>query len=188
MAVVCHQPLLTGALVAAFDNAGLPARGFSGPADFRRRRSMEPPPAVVVDLDLPALAGVELLHAEARQGVPVVVFSEDDDALLVEAALGAGARALISRSVGLADLVETTCRVLAGWSQPVPESAGVRMDFRTRLVLQRLALGYTSEEVADSLAVSLRVVEATRQQLSELHGLESRRAFVAFARDHGLIS
>ena len=59
---------------------------------------------------------------------------------------------------------------------------------REKEVLKRVALGYTSAEIAEELALSAKTVETYRARGMEKLGLASRAGLVRFALAKGLIS
>jgi two-component system response regulator NreC len=54
-------------------------------------------------------------------------------------------------------------------------------------VLRRLALGYTSAEIAKQLFISARTVESHRASIHQKLVVSSRADLVRYALDHGLV-
>ena len=58
---------------------------------------------------------------------------------------------------------------------------------REREVLRLLALGYTNQEIAKQLYISVRTAETHRAHIMQKLGLSSRAELVRYALDHGLL-
>jgi DNA-binding NarL/FixJ family response regulator len=58
---------------------------------------------------------------------------------------------------------------------------------REKEILNLLAKGYSSKEIADQLFISPSTVHTHRSNLMAKLGLKNRRELTQFARDHGLI-
>ena len=73
-------------------------------------------------------------------------------------------------------------------AQPVAPSGPVdELSPREREVLRLLALGYTNQEIAQELVVSVRTVESHRAHVMTKLRAESRAAMVKHALDAGLL-
>ena len=57
---------------------------------------------------------------------------------------------------------------------------------REREVLELVAQGYTNQQIADHLGLSVKTVETYRARLVEKLGLQSRAELVRYALDSGL--
>ncbi len=87
----------------------------------RMLRETARPDAIVLDLRLPDVAGVEGVMALHRQvgDVPLTVISADMDPATVTAAMAAGARGFICKSLPRAKMIEAFERMWAGeWVTP----------------------------------------------------------------------
>ena len=101
------------------------------------------PDAVVLDLDLPDVRGMEgLLALRARLGarVPITVISAGLDSSIVSAAIAAGARGVISKSLPRADMTDAFERMWQG-ERVLPEGmeATGPEDEEQRDLLRRIA-------------------------------------------------
>ena len=65
-------------------------------------------------------------------------------------------------------------------------AAGV-LSQREREVLELVAQGYTNQQIADRLGLSVKTVETYRSRLVEKLGLRSRADLVRYALDSGLL-
>jgi len=59
---------------------------------------------------------------------------------------------------------------------------------REKEVLRLVAYGYTAQEIADQLGLSVKTIETYRARGMEKLGLSSRAALVRFALSKGIIS
>jgi two-component system, NarL family, response regulator NreC len=135
-----------------------------------------------------------LLHESA--GAKIVVLGGQDDPQAVQEAFAAGASGYV-----LADTeVVPAVREVAGGGRYVnpelgarlvaAESQAVRRDGlseREHEVLRLLALGYTNQEIAKQLVISVRTAETHRAHIMQKLGLSSRAELVRYALDRGLL-
>jgi len=165
------------------------------------------PDLVVVDIGLPRLNGVEvtrrLLAAAPR--TLVLVLSTHQDEGLVREILAAGARGYVLKSDAARDLVsaveslrqgrpffsaQIAGMVLEGFvgrqaAGGASDKAGPQLTDREREVLQLLAEGNSTKEVASTLKVSVKTAESHRANLMKKLGLESIGELVRYAvRNH----
>jgi DNA-binding NarL/FixJ family response regulator len=68
-----------------------------------------------------------------------------------------------------------------------PEST-LAISPREKEILNLLAEGYTSKEIAEKLFISQSTVHSHRTNLMSKLGLSSRRELIQYAREHGLLS
>jgi two-component system response regulator NreC len=135
-----------------------------------------------------------LLHESP--GAKIVVLEGQDDPQAVQEAFAAGASGYV-----LADTeVVPAVREVAGGGRYVnpelgarlvaAESQAVRRDGlseREHEVLRLLALGYTNQEIAKQLVISVRTAETHRAHIMQKLGLSSRAELVRYALDRGLL-
>lgn len=162
------------------------------------------PDVVLLDLQMPGMTGIETLPGllEAQPGVRVVILSMEGAPQLVQAAFAAGAHGYVLKEAADTEVVEAV-RAVAGGEQYVAPALGARLiagelaeqrradadplSGRERQVFRLLALGYTNQEVAAKLFVSVRTVEGTRGHILQKLGLSSRADLVRYALQHGLL-
>ena len=158
------------------------------------------PDVILLDLLLPRRAGSEAIP-ELRRRAPrsrVLVLSSQAAPSWVRQALNAGAAGYLSkrasdrelagaiRSIASGDgYVEPTlgARLIVDSSQTALEA----LSERERDVLQLLALGYTNQEIAARLFISVRTVDTHRAHIMLKLALESRAELVMFALANGVI-
>jgi two-component system response regulator NreC len=161
------------------------------------------PDVVVLDIAMPDINGVEVTRRILRD-VPqtkVMILTMHKDAVYVREALRAGARGYVlkeSIDVELAAAVRAVGRgqaylspsvsatVLDGYQQQVTDPLD-QITNRERQVLQLLAEGKTSKDVAVELNISVYTVDAHRSRIMKKLQLRTGRDLVRFALQRGLI-
>lgn len=165
------------------------------------------PDVVVLDLSLPDRPGPETIGAvrHAAPGSAILVLSMHDGEDYVRPALRAGARGYLVKGSGLADVVAAIRAVAAGHAffspsvaallvdapgtlPPSPQARLKTLSAREQQVLQLVALGKTSSEIAEQLGIAVKTVEAHRSNLGAKLDLHDVPALVRFAVRVGLVS
>ncbi len=165
------------------------------------------PDVAIVDIWLPLLSGLEVtkrLHEELPQ-CKVVILSQHDRSDFVEAALREGAACYVLKSAPATDLVAAVRAARAGkcflspeiaqhlvtaFASPPEERAmgQSRLTPREREVLQLIAEGLSSKEIAASLGVSTRTAETHRTSVMNKLDVHKVAGLVRFAIREGLVS
>ena len=160
------------------------------------------PDVILLDVVMPGESGIEavpkLLH-EAPDA-KVLVLSMQDDPSYVRQAFAAGASGYVLKEAADAEVVDAIRKVAAGGSYVHP-TLGARMvaadaaaraaaaedplSDREREVLKLLALGYTNQEIAQQLYISVRTAETHRAHIMRKLQLETRAELVRYALEHG---
>ena len=165
--------------------------------DARRNIPEAKPEVVLVDLKLPGMSGVELIR-ELKASFPelrsVVLTAYADDELIFDS-LKAGASGYLLKRTPLPKLCEAIEEVHKGGSpmtpeiarkvtnyfrslpQPSPEAATLTR--REREILEHLAKGSRSKEIADKLYVSTDTVHTHLRHIYEKLHVHSRGEAVA---------
>lgn len=124
-------------------------------------------------------------------GTRVLVLTMQEDPAFAREALRAGARGYLLKEAAAEELLAAVAEVAAGgtYLQPalgaqlaVRDDPEVDLTDRERDVLRLLASGYTNQEIAERLYLSLRTVEAHRAHLRDKLQAETRADLVAAAR------
>ena len=160
------------------------------------------PDIVLLDLRMPGVGGLAGLPSVLgrRPGVQVLVLSMDDDIDDVRRAFDSGASGYVVKSAADDDLIRAI-RAVRGGERYVDPSLGAKLaqpersagpvadlSPREREVLRLLALGYTNQEVAERLVVSVRTVESHRAHVMNKLRVDSRAAMVQHALRAGLLT
>ncbi|MBM3741044.1 MAG: response regulator transcription factor [Acidobacteria bacterium] len=178
---------------------GEAADGYQG---IEQTRLLEPN-VVVMDIAMPGLNGVEATrqirreHPECR----VLVLSMHKDAPYVRETLRAGAKGYLLKDSIDSDLVTAVRAVARGEAFLSPGvSATVLADYekhvsdpidlitpRERQLLQMLAEGKTSKDIATELNISVYTVDAHRSRIMKKLQLRSIGDLVRFAIQRGMV-
>jgi two-component system response regulator NreC len=166
------------------------------------------PDVIIMDLSMPELNGIEATR-QILSGAPevkVVALSMHSDSLFVLNMIKAGASGYLLKDCALEELVKAIRTVVShktylspgvsdivirdfvtGW-QTTNSSAFSVLSAREREVLQLMAEGKTTNQIADGLCVSVKTVEAHRKQVMTKLGIHSVAELTKYAIRQGLTS
>jgi DNA-binding NarL/FixJ family response regulator len=169
------------------------------------------PDAVVMDISMPGLNGIEATRriVEAHPGMKVVGLSINADRRYVRAIFEAGAVGYLLKNAASDELIQAL-RVVArsqhyvspaiagavvegfvrrdASEQPAPQASPAELSSREREVLQLLAEGKTSKDVAQRLGVAVSTVETYRRGITAKLGIHTVAELTKYAIRHGLTS
>ena len=154
------------------------------------------PDIVILDLTMPRLSGLEALR-ELRRDCPetkILVLTMHDDPAYGRTVLGAGALGYVTKKAADRELLLAIRMVREGRSFVDLTQAEAMLPPRAPLsqreqqVLTELVRGFTHQEIADRLALSIKTVETYLARLSSKLGLHRRADLVRYALDVGLLS
>jgi DNA-binding NarL/FixJ family response regulator len=166
----------------------------------------EMPNVITLDLTMPGPTGMvsmDRLRAAAPSAKIIVVTMHDDPAY-VRSAIAMGAVGYINKSAADTELIHAIRAVMRGrvfidvgdaatlesilTPKPTPGKSPVEtLSEREREVLREVARGYTNQQIADDLGLSVKTVESYRARLMRKLGLKERADLVRVALDLGLI-
>ncbi|HVX39478.1 MAG TPA: PAS domain S-box protein [Gemmatimonadaceae bacterium] len=166
------------------------------------------PGVVIMDLSMPGMGGVEATRrivSETSDAI-VLVLTADEAPATLAAALRAGARGYLRKTVNEGELVASLRAVArgellidpslkeflrTGLRAPEDNTASAalqELSERERKVLALTAQGYTAVQAGEKLFLSPKTVETYRSRAMRKLGLETRADLVAFAMRIGLLS
>ena len=161
------------------------------------------PDVAVLDLAMPLLNGLdaarEITRASRRTKTIVVTVHTADQYVL--AALQAGVRGYVLKSQAIAELVQAIQEVMRGGrylspgiSEAVVQAYLAKTDLpadpltpREREVLQLVAEGKTTKDIAGLLGLSVKTIESHRTRLMEKLDIRQTAGLVRYAIRRGLI-
>ena len=154
----------------------------------------QPPDVLVLDLGMLGRNGLDAL-GEIAGAVPetrVLVLSQHDDPAYVRRAFSAGATGYLLMEAADTELVHAIREVANAHPYLHPE-LGARLaaadadplSEREHEVLHLLALGYTNQEIAKLLFMSVRTAETHRGRIMQKLGLHTRVEIVRYALTAG---
>ncbi len=186
-------------LLGAFDDLELVGTVDSGEAAVDAVADLQPQ-IVLMDVRLPGIDGVSTVKRiqQVAPSVQFVMFSAYGDKRLLSDALAAGARGYVLKGSPPEDLVRAIRTVAAGKAFVDPSlspallisdgrAAESSLSEREREILQLLAEGYHTEEVARRIGLSVETVKSdTKRVIAKLEA-DSRTHAVAIALRRALI-
>lgn len=161
---------------------------------------------VVIDVAMPKLNGIEATRQLSQQDAScrVIVLSMHSDRRYVIEALRAGARGYLLKDSAFSELVAAIRAVIEGRIclsariqdevladyvaslDAEADSAFAALSPREREVLQRLAEGHSTKQMAAQLGVSVKTVETHRRQIMEKLNLYTVAELTKYAIREGL--
>ena len=164
------------------------------------------PDVVIMDLSMPDMNGIEATRqiTTSCPGSRIVALSVHNNKRLVVEMLQAGAAGYLLKSSDFEEVLKAIKVVLSGKVYLSPDIAGLVVEriadrspqtglgttltSREKEVLQLLAEGRRSQEIADTLFVSVKTVEAHRRNIMKKLNLDSVAQLTKYAIQEGLTS
>ncbi|NCC95511.1 MAG: response regulator transcription factor [Synergistales bacterium] len=163
------------------------------------------PDVAVMDIVMPGMGGIEATRRLVKDGVSVVALSMHSDSHFVVEMFRAGAGAFLLKDCATDELAGAIRAVLDGLlylGPSIQRSAGITLDSleerlanetpkedltpREREVLQLIAEGKSSKEMALAMEVSIKTVDNHRQSLMNKLGLHTVADLTKYAIRLGL--
>ena len=166
------------------------------------------PDIAIMDLSMPDLNGIEATR-QIRVSTPktkIIILSMHSDRRFIAEALRAGASAYLLKDCAFEELIAAVRTVIAnhvylspqiakivlkdyvkGISEKEP-SAFTLLTNRERQILQMIAEGKTTKEVASELKISIKTVETHRHRIMEKLEIDNLAGLVKYAVREGLTS
>ena len=164
------------------------------------------PDVAVIDVGLPGLNGIELTRALARRApeVRVIALSLHAERSIIIEMLRAGARAYLPKASAFSELLTAVGEVLDGRRYLSPSIASIVLDSlldgsangqqsaytaltpRDRRIVQMIAEGYTSREIAARECISVRTLETHRASIMARLEVNSVATLTKYAIREGL--
>ena len=163
------------------------------------------PDVILMDVSLQGLNGIEATReiVHHRPGARVVVLTMHDDSETVTGAMAAGAVGFLPKNAGRADLLAAVEAVARGEGYIHPtvtrtfldkvgpladrSLAAERLTERERQVLECLASGRSTRQIADALVLGEETVKSHLARIYQKLGVNDRVGAVALALRRGLV-
>ena len=161
------------------------------------------PDVALVDINMPKLNGLEVLHRICVQypEIKVLFLTVHEDTGLLKESMRAGAAGFIPKRAVETELVQAirqvarderyvhpsmTLALLEEEAPPTKKDPEITLTSREIDVLRLISRGYTNRQIADEFNLSIRTVESYRANLMNKLGLHSRVDLVKFASEKGI--
>ncbi len=164
------------------------------------------PDVVLMDLNMPKMSGIEVIKAlkEKNNPVPIIVLTTYNDNNLIMEALSLGAKGYLLKDTTRQELIRTVESAIRGEillqpeisnsifsskKEPEQSNSSFNTAFTERelFILQAIARGCTSKEIAFDMDISERTVKAHLTNIYSKLKVESRSEAVAKAIEKGII-
>lgn len=165
------------------------------------------PDLVIMDIGMQELNGIDAASQMARElpGTRVLILSSYNDERNVQRAVRAGVAGYLVKTSLSSELAAAVSAIRRGETYLSPAISGhvmsgmsrqastgeTRLEAlspRQREVLQMLAEGRATKEIAFALGLSVKTIETHRSAIMERLGIGDLPGLVLFALEHGLIS
>lgn len=179
------------ALTLLLRTMGFAVQPFAGVQAFLERPNLRQDGCIVADIRMPGTSGLQLLERMASEAerMPIVIVTGHGDVAACRRAFKAGAVDFLTKPIDEQVLLEA---IEAGFAQLDERSrvhaarAGreaqlARLTQREREILDLIAEGLSTKEIARVLAVSPRTVETHRANIAEKLGAGSVAEMVRIA-------
>jgi two-component system response regulator NreC len=203
-----HAVLRTGLRMLISSQRDLEVVGEASDGDEAvRKAGTLRPDVALVDISMPGTGGLKAIE-RIRQAAPatrVLVLTMHDVPAYLRASVAAGASGYVVKRSADSDLLAAIRDVHRGRTVLDPSLAAraahgslrrrgatdpttptALLSQREREVLELVAQGFTNQQIADHLGLSVKTVETYRARLVEKLGLQSRAELVRYALDSGL--
>jgi two-component system, NarL family, response regulator NreC len=172
-----------------------------------KQAESSPADVYILDITMPELNGIETARELVRRqpSAKVIMLSFHCSLVMVEQALAAGARGYLTKETATRNIVEAVRQVRAGYSFLSPDVAhlivvdylgrdqsdcftgpGVALTMQERKVLQLVAEGLSTKQIAAKFNRSVNTIHAQRNRLMAKLGLHKGTDLVRYAIREGI--
>jgi len=178
------------ALSLLLRTVGLQVRGFASPESFLAAIDSLDPGCLILDIRMPVISGLKLQEHLSGRGLdwPTIVISGHGDIEACRRAFRNGAIDFLSKPVDEQDLIDAIQKghaELETRSREASEASEARqllsrLTTRETEVLEMIAKGLTTRQIADALALSPRTVDSHRAAIGTKAGTTSPAELTRF--------
>jgi two-component system, NarL family, response regulator NreC len=178
------------------------AEASDGQEAVRHVKSLEPDIAVL-DISMPTLNGLNAAHEISRSSpkTKIILLTQHDESQYIREALEAGVRGYVLKNQAASDLLLAIRQVSRGkvYLSPGVSSAVMEayqsksgksknpLTLRERQVLQLIAEGKSTKDVASLLGISVKTAESHRTRLMQKLDIHETASLVLYAVRHGIV-
>ncbi len=180
--VLDDDPLVRGTLRIILEPDGYKATCFFDEASLHEALRQRSPLAILLDVNLPARSGLEVLHLK-KHSVPIVMISGYGDIPTAVAAVKGGALDFLQKPLKRGEVLNQLRSIDTAVSRtdktPIQRKLSADFPGRERLscreqdVLRLLATGSLSKEIAYALGISYRTVDDHRSNILRKLGVRN---------------
>jgi|SRR5690554_5020206 len=158
------------------------------------------PQVVVLDIELPGLNGLDVCHeiSKKHNSVAVLILTMHDDEVFVMRAVQSGAKGYLLKDAAakkLSDGIVTIANGLPFFNKAIKRKPNGSLGddiydtltLRERQVLQMIAEGKTSRQIAQNLHLAVKTVETHRTRLMGKLDIHNINALVKYAIKRGIV-
>jgi DNA-binding NarL/FixJ family response regulator len=162
------------------------------------------PDVIFMDVRMPGMNGIQATKQirERRPNTKVILFTIDESRASVADAIQAGVSGYLLKDAGIGELVNAARQAMQGKAVIHPSltqafieevqlverrTAEAPLSPREVEILQKVAYGSTTKEVADELGISFHTVKTHLERIFEKLGANDRAQAVAIAIRSGLV-
>jgi DNA-binding NarL/FixJ family response regulator len=169
-------------------------------ADAIRECERLKPTVVVLDVVLPDMSGLEVLAAIQRSSAQshVLLVTAQEAPAIVREGVERGARGIVMKNAPLRELKEAIVRVASGdvyfcnsasalLQDGMRQAPSAPLSSRERQILQLVARGLTSKEIAAELGVAEKTVNNHRANIRDKLHVHDVAGLTRYAISHGMI-
>ncbi|CUH60751.1 MULTISPECIES: response regulator transcription factor [Rhodobacterales] len=181
--LVDDDEAVRNALSLLLETVGLNVCSFASPEKFLSQVADLTPGCLILDIRMPAISGLKLQEKLTEKGVswPTVIISGHGDIEACRRAFRNGAIDFLSKPVdeqNLIDAIQKGHAELEANQQALEERAEAvalvrNLSTREQQVLEMIAKGLTTKQIADALTLSPRTVESHRAAIAAKAGTSS---------------
>jgi DNA-binding NarL/FixJ family response regulator len=204
--IVDDHPVTRDGLKTAFgitDEIDVVGEAASGEEAIKLAQDLSPD-VVFMDVRMPGMNGIQATRIirERQPDTKVILFTIDESRASVSEAIQAGVSGYLLKDAGVNDLVHAAKQAMAGKAVIHPSLTQAFIEEvqlvdrkpheaplspREIEILQKVAYGATTKEVADQLGISFHTVKTHLERIFEKLGANDRAQAVAIAIRQGLV-
>jgi FixJ family two-component response regulator len=172
------------ALSLLLSTVGIKAVGFADPQAFLAQVPKLSPGCLILDIRMPVISGLKLQERLTEHGIdwPTIVISGHGDIEACRRAFRNGAVDFLSKPIDEQDLIDAIQKAQEALERTINRRAEraeaqallAALTAREREVLDRIAEGFTSRQIAEGLGLSPRTVESHRAAIGAKLGTTSQ--------------